>query len=192
MTDDFRHLRLIRPDIRFSASFAGALEEGLFTEPSTPDEIAWVREDFDGWLRVQEDTTRKIVTPDGREVPRVPETTYWMVEGDEFIGRVGIRPQLNAFLEKMGGHVGYAIRASRRGQGYGTAILEMTLPKAKRLGLQKILVTCDDDNAASAKIIERCGGVLQDTIRVEGHSAPMRRYWISLTPSNIKEKAHVG
>lgn len=192
MTVDFQNLRLIRPDIRFAASFAEALEEGLYENPVPADEIAWVREDFKSWLAAQEDMTRRIVTSEGVEIPRVPDTEYWMVEGDRFIGRVGIRHELNAFLEQVGGHIGYGVRASCRGKGYGSALLRLALPKAKRIGLQKALITCDEDNLPSRRMIESCGGVLQDTVRVKGHHKLVCHYWISLTPANIKEKVHVG
>jgi predicted acetyltransferase len=90
----------------------------------------------------------------------VPATVYWLVEGDEFIGHVSIRHELNAALEKQGGHIGYAIRPSRQQQGYGLQLLKLALPKAKELGIEKALLTCDKSNVASRKIIENNGGAL--------------------------------
>lgn len=113
---------------------------------------------------------------------RVPQTTYWLVEKSEFIGEISIRHRLNENLEKYGGHIGYGIRFSKWGQGYGTKMLELGLKKAKLMGLEKVLVTCNDDNYGSAKVIENNGGILQDIIEneIDGKKIQTRRYWIEL------------
>lgn len=170
--------RLIPPDAAYAHSYADALAEGLGEMPATQYEIDWVREDFADWLRAENDMTRRIVLPDGREVPRVPFTNLWLVAGQDFIGRVNIRHTLSESLGIHGGHIGYAIRASARGKGYGHLILKLAIPEAKKLGISKALVTCDDTNTASARIIEKAGGKLQDTITVAGRDAPVRRYWL--------------
>ncbi len=172
--------RLIAPDAAFAQSYADALAEGLGEVAATQYEIDWVREDFPDWLRSENDMTRRVVLPDGREVPRVPETRLWLVAGQDFIGRIHIRHHLSESLELQGGHVGYAIRASARGKGYGQMILKLALPEIKKLGITKALITCDDTNAASARIIEKAGGKLQDTVTVSGQDVPVRRYWLTL------------
>jgi predicted acetyltransferase len=111
---------------------------------------------------------------------RVPETVYWLVDGETFIGRLSLRHELNPSNSLVGGHIGYEIRPSRRRQGYGTAILRLGLEKARDMGLQQVLVTCDDTNIGSRKIIEINGGIWQDTNTIPGHSVPVRRYWITL------------
>src|SRR2546427_13190203 len=85
---------------------------------------------------------------------RVPSSDFWLIDDNEFIGRLSIRHELNEFLLKMGGHIGYEIRPSKRKQGYGTQILRLGLEKARESGLQRVLVTCDEDNIGSKKIIE--------------------------------------
>ncbi len=172
--------RLTPPDIAYAHSYADALAEGLGETAATQYEIDWIREDFPDWLRAENDMTRRIVLADGSEVARVPFTTFWLVAGQDFIGRINIRHTLNAGLEQQGGHIGYAIRAGARGKGYGQMILQLALPHAKKIGLSKALLTCDDTNAASARIIEKAGGKLQDTITVQGAAVPVRRYWLTL------------
>ncbi|MCB9455913.1 MAG: GNAT family N-acetyltransferase [Anaerolineaceae bacterium] len=110
----------------------------------------------------------------------VPETVYWLVENETFIGRLSLRHGLTEGLNLLGGNIGYEIRPSRRRLGYGTAILRLGLEKARDLGLERVLVTCDDTNIGSIKIIEANGGVWQNTNAVPGHSVPVRRYWITL------------
>ncbi len=106
----------------------------------------------------------------------VPHSVFWLVEGGEFVGAVDIRHRLNEHLLSMGGNIGYSIRPSARRQGYGTKILELALPFAKTLGIDRVLVTCDDDNIGSVKIIESNGGVLENKVEHEGKLK--RRYWI--------------
>jgi len=108
----------------------------------------------------------------------VPASVYWLVEGPEFIGHVSIRHTLSPALERLGGHIGYAIRPSKQGQGYGSRMLELALDKAKKLGIERVLVTCGRDNVASRKVIERNGGKLVDEDEVNGK--PVLRFRIDL------------
>ena len=71
------------------------------------------------------------------------------VVNDEYVGRVSLRHRLNAGLEAWGGHIGYEVRPSVRGRGYGHALLAGMLPHARTLGLERVLLHCDDSNAAS-------------------------------------------
>ena len=100
------------------------------------------------------------------ETPRppgfVPVTEHWWVEGDEFLGRVGIRHRLTPALLETGGHIGYDVRPSARRRGHATVMLREGLIVARRLGIERALVTCDIDNVGSRAVIERNGGVLED------------------------------
>jgi predicted acetyltransferase len=96
------------------------------------------------------------------------------------VGRVSIRYELNDYLFRFGGHVGYAVAPSFRRRGYATEILRQTLPIVRSIGLKRILLTCDDDNVASQRVIEVNGGVLENVVWEEGLRVPKRRYWIDL------------
>jgi predicted acetyltransferase len=113
-------------------------------------------------------------------VSKVPFSVFWLVEGDEFIGEASIRHELTAHLLKEGGHVGYGIRPSRQRQGYGRLILALALEECRRLGIERVLVTCLQDNVASARVIEANGGELENVIDDPAGRGPLRRYWISL------------
>ena len=110
----------------------------------------------------------------------VPETDFWLIDDNEFIGRLGLRHELNENLLKVGGHIGYEIRPSKRRQGYGTEILRLGLEKARALGLRRVLVTCDEDNVGSKKIIEHNGGMFENAIEIEGDPVRILRYWIDI------------
>lgn len=114
----------------------------------------------------------------GLPIGLVPASVYWLVDNREFIGHVSVRHQLNAALERWGGHIGYAIRPSKQGHGYGLQILKRVRPVVRALGIQKSLVTCDKDNVASRRIIEKNGGLLADEIDVNGKV--VLRFWIQL------------
>ena len=108
----------------------------------------------------------------------VPNTTYWLIDKEKFIGHVNIRHELNEKLKKEGGNIGYAIRSSEREKGNGKRILALALLKAQEIGLQKALVTCDETNIASQKIIESNRGVFEGSDQIE--KKEVKRYWISL------------
>lgn len=112
----------------------------------------------------------------------VPHTVLFGFSGGRIIGRAGFRHYLKEFLEKVGGHIGYGVLPDSRLRGFATSMLRQTLPYAREMGLTKVLVTCDDDNVGSYKVIEKCGGTLENVIEVasDGQVLKKRRYWIDL------------
>jgi predicted acetyltransferase len=111
----------------------------------------------------------------GRFVPN----TFLVAEVDgEIVGRVSIRHQLNDFLAREGGHIGYCVLPRYRLRGYATEILRQALVVARSTGIDRVLVTCEDSNIGSIKVIEACGGKLDSIIELESFSDGVRRYWI--------------
>jgi predicted acetyltransferase len=132
--------------------------------------------DFAGYLQHLQQFAQGINLPPGI----VRETAYWGVDDATIVGTIRLRRQLNPALEEIGGHIGYEVRPSKRRRGYGTQLLALTLDQARRLGLERVLITCDVDNIGSARIIEKNGGLLQDQGFVAGYDKPISRYWIQL------------
>ena len=118
--------------------------------------------------------------PDRPEL--VPESILWLIDDDEYIGRVSIRHKLNERSLIIKGNFSYDIRPSKRMRGYGTLILKLAIVKARELGLDRALVACDVNNIGSRKCIESNGGVLENEIEVElaGEQVLARRYWIKI------------
>ncbi|WP_112236560.1 GNAT family N-acetyltransferase [Kribbella monticola] len=112
------------------------------------------------------------------EPGRVPASYWWIVDDGEYAGAITLRYELNERLLDGGGHIGYGVRPSARGRGLATWALGQVLDRARASGLDRVLVTCDDDNLASARTIERNGGVLED-VR-DTWLGLTRRYWIDL------------
>ena len=123
---------------------------------------------------------------DNRDVTKlkptyVPSYDFFAVDGDKFIGVIHIRIRLTDSLINYGGHIGYAINPKYWRQGYGKELLRLGLEQYKDLIEEdNILITCDDDNIGSYKIIEANGGILENKIENEdcGESFLTRRYWI--------------
>ena len=92
-------------------------------------------------------------------------STFLVAEVDaQIVGRVSIRHELNQYLERTSGHIGIGVRPIARGLGYATSIFLLSLDISRELGLKRVLVTCDDTNIASSKVIERNGGILENII----------------------------
>ncbi len=108
----------------------------------------------------------------------VPDTCHFAFKGNEIVGRVSIRHSLNEFLLKIGGHIGYGVFPSHRRKGVATSLLKHALKEANSLGINNVLVTCDDNNFGSIKVIEKCHGRLENKIENGNSQILKRRYWI--------------
>jgi predicted acetyltransferase len=112
----------------------------------------------------------------------VPSYHFFLQEDDgTLIGGIRLRLALTDSLRVEGGHVGYDVRPSYRNRGYATRMLELLLGKARAFGMEKVLVTCDADNLASARVIEKCGGALDSTVPPPSSVKHVCRYWIDLS-----------
>jgi predicted acetyltransferase len=110
--------------------------------------------------------TRYLAGQAREDAPRrpghVPSTSLWWVQGEEYLGRLAIRHRLTPRLLELGGHIGYDVKPSARRRGHATAMLAAARPVARALGIDPALVTCDQANLASRRVIEANGGVLED------------------------------
>src|SRR4051812_9243687 len=105
--------------------------------------------------------------------------TFLLAESDgEVLGRVSVRHRLNEELLHEGGHVGVGVRPGHRGRGHGTTMLRNAIVIARSLGVERVLVTCDDDNTSSAAMIEQVGGTLENKVEPINGRTLVRRYWI--------------
>jgi predicted acetyltransferase len=94
------------------------------------------------------------------------------------VGRATIRLELDDFFRTLGGQIGYLVLPAHRGRGHATEMLRQSVLFLRERGdTSPVLVTCDDDNTASATVIERNGGVLESVVPGAG-DVPKRRYWI--------------
>lgn len=163
---------LIRPSVQFKASFIEATYEYIQEHLG----VSWNPHILDERFGEYLETLQAAETDP--LAGQVPTSHYWLiVNGDTYAGDLELRHQLNDALKRFGGHIGYKIRPTLRQQGYGKIICKLGLLEARRLGITDILVTCDDDNIPSQKIIEANGGILKDRIN-NRRGVLTRRYWI--------------
>lgn len=163
------------PSVKYKESFLEAVLEQAPDQGSPLEGESYKKfnGDFEAFLVYMTDEAAGRNMLEGR----VPQTVYWLIEGEKFIGRISIRHFLNDHLKNIGGHIGYSIRPSEREKGYGSLMLTLVLPKAKQLGIDPALITCDSTNVASRKIIEKHGGVPDVSfVDTEGHTK--LRFWV--------------
>jgi len=175
---------LVLASPRYQESFVEALREGFkrgVGAVKKPAEIAEIDGDFPGYVARITKKTGTVKLPNGKTVPKVPFDIFWLVDGDFFVGEASIRYELNDWLIEAGGHIGYGIRPSVQRQGYGKMILKLSLEKCRDYGVDRALVTCNEGNIASAKIIEANGGVFEDLRKDPLLEGMLRRYWIDLS-----------
>jgi len=132
---------------------------------------------FDAYLRILEDAEHGRGVPEGH----VPSTLLFGFVDADIVGRLMIRHALNDFLLRVGGHIGYVVIPEHRRRGYATEMLRQGLDLARSMALERVLLTCDEDNLSSRRVIEKCDGEYEDSY--VGPEAPVgkRRYWIALS-----------
>ena len=136
-------------------------------------------ETFEEWLDKITSEKSKDTCPDGR----VPATMFLSrrIDDDKLIGFVQVRHDLNERLLKYGGHIGDCVRPSEQGKGYATEQIGLALEFCKKIGIDKALITCKKENAASARTITKNGGKLENEIPNEFEDdVMMQRYWIEM------------
>jgi predicted acetyltransferase len=119
-------------------------------------------------------------------VGKVPQNDFFLLRNQTtIVGRSGLRHWLTPALQNVGGHIGYRIRPAERCKGYGTLLLALTLVEARKLGLERVLLTCDSDNIGSRKIIERNGGQLASESPASPEGILVARYWIVFPSASV-------
>lgn len=132
---------------------------------------------YEQWVEQMEANIVGENLPDGW----VPATQFFGVRASDgkIVGTIQIRHKLSAYLIEIGGHIGYGVCPTERRKGYVTQMLSKALEECRKLGLEKVLITCNADNAASEKTILRAGGVMEDS-RAESDGTMVNRYWLTL------------
>ena len=114
------------------------------------------------------------------EPGQVPYTEFWILVESTVVGRIRLNHQLSEGLRRRGGHIGYGISSKYRRLGYATKALALALQAAKASGLSEVLITCDDTNTGSIKVIETNGGIHTYTTRLPERTVPTRYYKVLL------------
>jgi len=185
-------IALRAPDVALRESYLAAHDEFVaIGEGHRDGDGVWVEAPDEGFAGVTF-TRAGLETPEGferfaahrldqaredspRPAGHVPCTFLWVIDDadpDTYLGSLSIRHRLTPFLLEAAGHIGYSVRPSARRRGVATAALRLALPRAHDLGIDPALLTCDETNVGSARVIEAAGGVLEDV------RSGKRRYWV--------------
>ncbi|GED32403.1 GNAT family N-acetyltransferase [Brevibacillus centrosporus] len=169
------NVQLVKPTVNLRNEYLDFYQEW---KDSGEDMVPWViskdPSDFQGMVQFLLNNEK------GENLPEnwVPDSTFWLVtDNNRVVGAVNIRHGLSEKLFNCGGHVGYGIRPSERRKGYATKLLALALEKTKELGINKVLVVCDQSNLASERTIIKNGGK-QDASFTEENGKVVKRFWI--------------
>jgi predicted acetyltransferase len=168
-------LRLVEPAPHYKPAILDAVAEMQAIGEWDISPIAFAAR-FDDMLRELAAAKDPATAPPGV----LPYEDFWLMQNDIWIGLLTLRSQITEQFLHSGGHIGYVVRPSKRRCGYGTVLLRLGLDKACERGLRRVLLTCDETNIGSRKIIETNGGQLENTVVVAGQAVQRRRYWINL------------
>lgn len=177
-------IRLMEPAVEYAEDLWAFRQEILEHDAENEDQFAGCLsldscETPEEWIRICR--LRKTAATCRQSGTQVPAHTFLAVREGEgrIVGIIDLRHHIDhPILGTWGGHTGYSVRPSERGKGYATQMLRLNMEKAKERGIPKLLVTCNEKNPASEKVILKCGGVYESTLLVE--ESRIKRYWIIL------------
>jgi len=167
-------MKLIKPNFNLKAEYLEMLEDWKKTnEKLVPFSLKYDTSDFEKFIAMNRDFE---INP---EEGFVCNSTFWLLNDEgKIVGTSNIRHSLTDKLLIEGGHIGYGIRPSERRKGYAKKILELSLIEAKKLGIEKALVTCNKDNIGSVKAISKNGGIFRKERMVDGKLS--LSFWIEI------------
>jgi predicted acetyltransferase len=170
---------LIKPDISFEdeikAFRAEMLAAGSGMDGSGPlRRMETIRE----WLEFNQRSEKEETAPDDW-VPS-EQFIYVRERDNKIVGMIQFRHYFNEFLAEFGGNIGYSVRPDERRKGYAKRMLADCLAVCKQHGLDKVLITCDQENEGSKRTILANGGIHERTTYYETEDICIERYWIML------------
>ena len=168
---------LVKPNLSYSDEIIKYKEESLKENPLINGSAGLDRlSSIEDWLEELNKRSCEDTVPKGL----VPSSTYLGVrEKDNYIvGMIDIRHYLNEYLTQVGGNIGYSVRKTERNKGYAKQMLKLALEKCKELKIKKVLITCDEDNIASEKVILSANAKFEDIRCIDDENK--KRFWIEL------------
>ena len=168
---------LVKPDLSYADEIIKYKEESLKESPLINGSAGLNRfSSIEDWLEELNKRSCEDTVPKGL----VPSSTYLGVrEKDNYIvGMIDIRHYLNEYLTQVGGNIGYSVRKTQRNKGYAKQMLKLALEKCKELKIKKVLITCDEDNIASEKVILSANAKFEDIRCIDDENK--KRFWIEL------------
>lgn len=172
-------MMLIEPTLEYGEQIRAYRQEFVDSGDSMDGTGGLIKfDDPQEWI----DFLAKHKNPETLPEGRVPATQLIFVreEDQKIVGMIDIRHYLSEYREKYGGHIGYSVAPSERLKGYATQMLKATLPVCKKLGIDKVLITCIKGNEGSKRTILNNGGVYETTVYEPDEKVKLEKYWITL------------
>lgn len=171
---------LVKPDESFIEEIRSYREEMLLAGSSMDGTGALRRmENPVEWLEYNGRMENPELVPESK----VPATQFVLTDADtgRIYGMLQVRHELNDYLQRFAGHIGYSVRPTERRKGYAKKMLAQALDYCRvTLGLKKVLVSCLVENEASRRTILSCGGVFEETVYEHIEKVWLEKYWITL------------
>ncbi|AEF02773.1 GNAT family N-acetyltransferase [Alteromonas sp. KS69] len=162
---------LITPTVLYEASYKEYIKE-LGNEERYPYPLDLDHSNFASFVNLLNGYSKGVNLPENL----VPNTTFWLIENSEIVGCSHLRHCLNDALRFAGGHIGLGIRPSKRGQGYGMKLLNLTLEKAFEIGVDEVHIHCYKSNKVSSSLIASSGAKLDSIVETQGKNEQVLRF----------------
>jgi predicted acetyltransferase len=164
------------PRLSLRDSYVESLRDFFAEDPSRQTRWEWL-ENFDLYLEACRAGREQQGEVDGR----MPENVFWItIDQTKAVGKLTLRRQLNSRLERLGGHMGYEIRPAWRRRGIAEEACRLGLLELKKNGLKKVIVTCDEDNSGSRRVLEKNGGRIVESYHLPEWPKPIVKFEFNL------------
>ena len=174
---------LTTPTVEYEQSYRSYIEE-LDDSERYPFTLDFEFDDFAELVKRLNDFSLGIGVPEGW----VPHTTFWLVDNSEIVGVSSLRHRMTKELKRIGGHIGFGVRPSAQGRGVAKELLRQTLQQARQHDIEEVLVICLKENAASARVIQANGGIIESEYAVPEYRGLLQRYVITLGQTSPSDK----
>ena len=165
-------MKLITPSTEYEESFMDFVRDTKETGYESYDLYRKAETDFGGFLSDLKDAAAGLNQTCGWPAC----SSFWLIDDEQVAGVIRIRHDVESPLQQKLGHIGYEIKSSERGRGLGSRLLQLGLSEAEKLGLDDVLITVHEDNAASMRLIEKFGGRFIQSFDDEDYGCPLRQY----------------
>ncbi|MFA0055632.1 GNAT family N-acetyltransferase [Vibrio echinoideorum] len=157
---------MVKADISHSIAFHhyvnACSEDGL-------DIYTGISDSSDAYLK------RRVAYSRGEELPEgwTPASTYFCIDSGQILGVVRVRHGTSEYIHNVIGHIGYETLPQARGRGIASHMLSWV---QRYVLVESAIITCDCNNVASQKVIEKCGGQFLNTFYSSQDDQEVLRY----------------
>ncbi|PMM40531.1 GNAT family N-acetyltransferase [Vibrio splendidus] len=157
---------MVKADISHSIAFHhyvnACSEDGL-------DIYTGISDSSDAYLK------RRVAYSRGEELPEgwTPASTYFCIDSGQILGVVRVRHGTSEYIHNVIGHIGYETLPQARGRGIASHMLSWG---QRYVLVESAIITCDCNNVASQKVIEKCGGQFLNTFYSSQDDQEVLRY----------------